>query len=334
MLVLSVLRWLKRIVIFVLFLILFLLSLGMIYEQYSRYRIEREYPPPGEFIDIGGHQLHALKKGIGGPSVVFETGLGIDGHLSWYKVQDAVAEFTNTVSYDRAGVLWSERGENPKTARAISAELKTMLENGAIEPPYILVGHSLAGLTLRPFIDEYSEDIVGIVFVDVSHPHQFEVTPEELQGGPTPAGLMDFLHISGILRFGLNLGPLPTDDDFDPFATIVPHMAHRGRLGVRAETNNIEKIAKEVQSMTDFGDIPLVVLTGALPTRGDNINVSDETRQFMKSQWLEFQEDLLNLSSNSEQVLAMKSEHFVQVTEPELVIESIRELVEGYRKSR
>ena len=36
--------------------------------------------------------------------------------------------------------------------------------------PYIIVGHSIAGVMLREFIYENSNSISGIVFVDVSHP--------------------------------------------------------------------------------------------------------------------------------------------------------------------
>ena len=51
----------------------------------------------------------------------------------------------------------------------------------------------------------------------------------------------------------------------------------------------------------------------------------------MTRKWHEFQVDLLNLSSSSDHIMAMKSGHHVQISEPELVIESIRDLVNRWR---
>lgn len=326
------LKWFKRIVVSLFMVATASLIFAFSYEQVSRSRADRSYPPPGQFISLGNHQLHALVKGSGSPTVIFESGLGVDGHLSWYKVQDAVASFTQTVSYDRAGVFWSDRGLNNKTAAKISGELETMLKEGGFEPPYILVGHSLAGLTLRPFITDNRDDIAGVVFVDVSHPNQYEATPEELQGGgPSSDLVLSLLKNFGVLRYMMNSGPLPSEDPSDIYSTTVPSMIHRLQ-GMLDEAGRTEMIAKEVQSLRNFDDIPLVIITGASPSRNDKMNASEETREFMTNKWLEFQKDLLDLSSESKQILAMKSEHYVQISEPELVISSVRDLVERWKR--
>ena len=324
-------KWVKRIGGGILLLVAVALLFGFSYELLSRSRADKNYPPPGKLVTVSDHKLHALAKGSGSPTVIFESGLGFDGHMSWYKVQDEVAKFTQAVSYDRAGVMWSGRGSNEKSAAMISAELKLMLENGGFEPPYIFVGHSLAGLTGRPFISDNQDHMEGVVFVDVSHPNQYEATPEELKGGGSlPDFLLAMLRIFGGMRYIITSAPLPTDDPNDAYSTIVPHMIHRSK-GAFDESAQTEMIAKEVQLIESFGDIPLVVITGASPTRNDNMNVSQETREYMTRKWHEFQEDLLNLSSSSDHIMAMKSGHHVQISEPELVIESIRDLVNRWR---
>lgn len=325
------LRWMKRIACCLLLLIFVSLVLGFSYEQVAAMWADKNYPPPGQFINVSDHQLHVLAKGSGSPTVIFESGLGIDGHLSWYKVQNEIAALTQTVSYDRAGVMWSERGSNAKTAKDISAELTLMLRNVGFEPPYILVGHSLAGLVSRPFIIENADNMAGVVYVDVSHPHQYEATPEELQGeGPPPAFVLSMLRVFGGMRYLITSGPLPTDDPDDLFASTVPHMIHRSK-GVFDESMRTETIAAEVQSLKSFGDIPLVIITGASPIRNENMNASQETKDFMTNKFQEFQKDLLTLSTSSTQVLATKSEHYVQISEPELVIGSIRKLIQNWR---
>ena len=150
----KILKWIKKIVFGLICLIVLAIVVGLIYEQTLRSNAEKKYKYTGEFVDVGGHKLHYLKKGTGGPTVVFESGLDMAGHLPWFKVQNSVAEFTSTISYDRAGILWSERGEKPKSIKAMGEDLKMLLEKSGAEKPYILVGHSLAGLTLKQFIKD------------------------------------------------------------------------------------------------------------------------------------------------------------------------------------
>jgi len=322
------LKWIKRILTSLLGLIVVVVVCAVSYEQIQRVLADRAYPPPGQSINVGGHRLHALIKGNGNTTVVFESGLGIDGHLSWYKVQDAVAEFATTISYDRAGVMWSERGANPKTAKAISDELATLLVNAELEPPYVLVGHSLAGIISRPFIKTRSQDIAGIVFVDVSHPEQFDRFPEELRATPAdgPSGaVMQLLRSLGILRYMIASGGTPSSDSDDLFNKVVPTMIHRA-TGVRDEGQKVTNMAREVAGITDFGDIPLIVISGASPSRNDRMPFSEATKQEMTATWNTLQTELLDLSSNSRRRLAMASDHYVQIDEPEIVIAAIRSL--------
>ena len=322
------LKWIKRLAAGVVALIIVALLGAFSYEQISRVLADRNYPPPGRFIDVGGHELHAVDRGVGTPTVIFETGLGFDGHLPWHLVQDEVAQFTRSVSYDRAGVLYSERGDNPKSAAAVSGELAALLQAGGFEPPYILVAHSLAGLLIRPFVYEHREQIAGIVLVDVSHPDQRNRLPEEMRSdsGPPPALMLAFLRNFGIHRYLLSRAEPPLSRVDPLWAEVAPTMIHRS-AGTFDEGNNIPAIADEVRPLNDFGDIPLVVITGASPTRNQNMSVSDELKQELTDLWNSLQRDLLNLSTNSRHVLAMESEHFVQIQQPELVVEAIRELV-------
>ena len=92
-------KWLKRISLGIASLVVILLIVGLTYEQVSRFRTNSNYNPEGEFVDVGGHSLHFLRQGSGGPTVVFESGLDPNGHLPWYKVESVVSSSTTTVSY-------------------------------------------------------------------------------------------------------------------------------------------------------------------------------------------------------------------------------------------
>ena len=66
---------------------------------------------------------------------------------------------------------------------------------------------------------------------------------------------------------------------------------------------NLESIDKESSKYTSFDSIPLVVITGASANRYVEIRDEDLRAEAIKL-WNEMQKDLLNLSTNSRQILA------------------------------
>lgn len=305
-------------------LVLLVLTVAFSYEQISRVVADKSFSPEGELLDVGGHSLHLLRKGNMGPTVVFESGLDGFGHLSWYKVEAEVSRFATTVSYDRAGILWSERGNAPKTAAAMGKDLSTLLERGGFNKPYILVGHSLAGIILRPFIAKNARDIGGVVLVDASHPDQFNRFPSEMN--QTPARwAMNLIASFGLMRLTAP-STFPNSNTEDRINTAGIALIHISANAVFDELRNIQSLAEEANAITSFGNIPVVVITGASPTRNDT--TPSEFREDMARIWTELQTDLLTLSTDSQQILAMESGHYVQVDQPEIVTAAIRELVE------
>lgn len=94
---------LRRIVIGLLVLVLGLAFMGMTYENIFEARDRRFNPTEGQFVDVGGKNMHIDCEGQGSPTVLLESGLG-DSYVSWRKVQPKIAEFARVCSYDRAGV--------------------------------------------------------------------------------------------------------------------------------------------------------------------------------------------------------------------------------------
>ena len=114
-------RWLKRIGLGVLALLAAAILSGAAYEMWARHRIAAEFLPRGTLVDIGGRRIHLDCRGSGAPIVVFESGLDMYGSLSWSAVQDQIARTTRACSYDRAGVLWSDRAKGARNGAASAA---------------------------------------------------------------------------------------------------------------------------------------------------------------------------------------------------------------------
>lgn len=137
------------------------------------------------FIQINECKLYAKLVGesIGKPTVIMDAGYG-DFSKAWNKIIGDISRLSNVLIYDRAGLGKSETSSNPRTSREIVKELKELLIEAKINPPYILVGHSFGGVNMRMFATEYQNEVCGLVLVDS--------TPEDYRERFLPTMSQDF----------------------------------------------------------------------------------------------------------------------------------------------
>jgi pimeloyl-ACP methyl ester carboxylesterase len=148
-----------------------IVSCGCLYQAVATYFDRRRYPPPGKLVDIDGSRLHIHTAGTNSPTVVFEAGLGAMS-AGWGWIQPEIGKFTRTVSYDRAGLGWSDASPAHPSALLTVWRLHNLLLTAGIPGPYVLVGHSMGGLLVRVFANLYPDEVAGMVLVDASHPDQ------------------------------------------------------------------------------------------------------------------------------------------------------------------
>jgi len=110
---------------------------------------------------------HAVRvEGEGARTVIFESGVG-DTLEIWKQVQPLVAAgCSRTVAYNRAGYPGSDAAEQTRDSATVVAELRAELRRRNINPPYVLVGHSLGGLYMQYFARNFPGEVVGLVLVD------------------------------------------------------------------------------------------------------------------------------------------------------------------------
>lgn len=106
--------------------------------------------------------------GDGSPTVILEAGLG-DGKESWAPVYSQISEFARVFAYDRAGYGRSRSDNKSRDGNTIVRELRATLHALGLEPPFVLVGHSIGGTYMELFARSYPEDVAGVVFVDSRH---------------------------------------------------------------------------------------------------------------------------------------------------------------------
>jgi pimeloyl-ACP methyl ester carboxylesterase len=324
-----------------------LIASGVLYQRLGGIRGRRQFPPPGAMIDVGGHRLHCLCSGTGDPAVVFEAGIAASS-VSWSLVQPEVSRFTRACSYDRAGLAWSDPGPKSRSIPGFVTELRRVLEEAAVNPPYVLVGHSFGGMIVRAFARAHPTLVVGLVFVDTLHPEEWnDLAPDQrrmLRGGILLSNIGAGLAEVGVVRLCLSLlsggkpgVPRRFSRIFGPTASallehvvgevrklpaaVLPSVqAHwsgpRAFRGMSQHLSALPLCAEQMSAEADaFGDLPIVVLSAS--NRRDR--------------WLGADAALARTSARGRHMISTKAAHWIQLDDPILVIDAIRDVVHQAR---
>lgn len=282
---------------FILIVLIFILSSSS-FAQIQGQINQKTKRPFDKKIDVGGYSLHLncskfIRKS---PTVVFEAGLN-QGAETWDKVKPETAEFARACVYDRAGLGKSDVSPQPlKTSLQIVNDLHILLEKSGVNPPFVLVGHSFGGLIVRLFAAKYPAEVAGMVLVDAVHEEESQKWLEMI-----PTEIREKLESLG------------------------------GQQLLGSEAINFNESMIQMRSANWQTDIPLTVLA-----RGKASYNPEDYPPLLRSLApkgeelrIRMQKDLATRSTKSKFIFAEKSGHFIQQDEPELVIESIRQVVEA-----
>ena len=245
----------------VLAVLLVLILAGWIYEPMAEAADAKAYPPPGQMVDVGGYRLHLNCTGSGSPTVVIESGWG-DLSASWGWVQPEVAKTTRICTYDRAGMGWSEASPEPRTAREFAKELHTLLAKANEPGPYVLVGHSMGGYTVRVYAHDYPDEVAGLVFIDPQNLSVSEVATPKPAPKPGQTSLPALMARIGLAR--LLAGPLGSIQNLpegDKQAYTAYSVTTRGAQALSDEFIGMSEGGAQARAVTTLGALPLIVLS-------------------------------------------------------------------------
>ncbi len=165
----------------------------------------------GRFVDVGARRLRIVCEGPpraapgGPPAVVLEAG-AFGFAADWSVVQQKLAaKGVRSCAYDRAGLGFSDPGPEPRDGLAVAGDLEALLQAAGEPGPYVLVGHSMAGLYVRLFTARNPGKVAGVVLVDAA-------TPEAAEHPELRNFVGQFATLSNLAGWGASFGL------FKPFA--------------------------------------------------------------------------------------------------------------------
>jgi pimeloyl-ACP methyl ester carboxylesterase len=167
--------------------------------------------------------------GDGGANILFLNGFRIQ-FKTWDRVFQKLATENRVIIYNRRGVGASAKATEPQDGNTVISEMRSLLSNLKLSPPYLLVAHSLGGLFANLYARFYPEEVAGVAFIDALHPS--EVAEQRVIKPPT---------IFSIIK--------KTEKLFDKFKY--------------SEDDCVEQTIAQIEAAGDFPDIPVAVVSGA-----------------------------------------------------------------------
>lgn len=178
--------------------------------------------------------------------VVFENGLG--GTIDWWaKVFPEISKNTSAFAYNRPGYGKSDTVSTPRDGMHIVDELRSLLLSMGLNPPYVLVGHSVGGLYMQWFARRYPSEVSALVLVDSTHPAQ-------LKGNGSPENWPTWFN----LVFGLATSKV-----------------------AKEELNAINATGESILGLPTFIGKPVIVLSALRPMK-ENSALADDANEKRK----------------------------------------------------
>jgi pimeloyl-ACP methyl ester carboxylesterase len=275
-------------------------------------------------VPVGDRELYLVCAGSAGPgepSVILISGyhdssdpwtdsdaLSLLPEASGPPVLQGLARNHLVCAYDRPGTLRyassfpltarSTPVAQPRTVRDLATELHALLMAAPVQRPYVLLGHSLGGLIGLAFALTYPADVRGLVFVD-----SFSPTLRERLGGLWP----------------LYRGVLNPPAEKQTISSL---------RSAASETVDIDASIDPILSSPPLAPIPIAVLTKTEPFRitpsslPAGITLADIDRAYEGAQ-----DYFVALSQTTPHVMATGSEHYIQLSQPDLVIKATEPVI-------
>jgi pimeloyl-ACP methyl ester carboxylesterase len=231
-----------------------------------------------------------MLSGHGPPNIVLFSGAGVSLQ-GWEPLYPEIEKLGAVFGWNRFGMQGSDPPPRRQTGTTVIGSLRELLGYAGLAPPYVLVAHSLGGLFANLYARLHPQEVAGVLFIEATHPDDQEALKK---------------HENQLARALARVLTLP-EVFFKP--------------NLHRELATVGETVQEIASAGAFPQVPVRVITGGLTPKA--AMVSPGVLGAKRAN----QQALARLSPHGEQVIAQKSGHFPQLTEPGVVLHVLEELV-------
>ena len=322
-------RWLKRLGIALVALIVVILVAGNVYRIVGE-QVTLEDEPPGELVDIGTHRLHLYCVGQGSPTVMLNSSVAGTYRL-WAAVLDGVAPLTRICVFDRSGLGWSDPGPvMPPTVASFMSDFEKLLAASGERPPYIHVGFSLGAILSYIYTEAHRDEVAGLVSIEGFSPEMRAVRPplgEVPESLARVAPTLEWLGLSALAQLSLEmLNNAAAPDGFSWERVVwLPRQFFISKRRLSSIVGGLE-MDEDLNRQGHLGDLPLIIIQGGLTAESTFADPADIRR------YEELQAEYHQRSTEGEFILVPEANHGSVMQHPDVIVAAITRVVERTRE--
>ncbi|MCP1179033.1 Uncharacterized protein BCF24048_01750 [Bacillus cereus] len=278
-----------------------------------------------------GQTIEVYIKGSSKQTVVIQTGMTCSFY-DWFPIIEKLSQHFTVISYHRPGYGKSELGNHSRTTLQVTKELHLLLQKLAIHEPIILIGHSYGGLCAQHFAMLHEDKLQALILVDSTSMNLHRL--DELHLPISDQTDSDDMWLQKYNTYSkMNVDML--------YNELKPILANQSRQYIEfsispllykataAELSEWKYCARSIKKQHKTLEIPLIVI-GRDPQYSTNQLIEggmpkEEATQ-LESMWQELIREQLNLSINSQYILAEHASHGIENDRPDTIIEAIHSL--------
>jgi pimeloyl-ACP methyl ester carboxylesterase len=238
--------------------------------------------------------LEYTLSGTGDASLVLMNGAGLT-LAGWQALYPDIERLGRVFAWNRFGLQGSDEPPPVQRGALVVASLRELMAYAGLEPPYVLVGHSLGGLFANLFARLHPAEVAGVLFLEATHPRDEATLPRD----------------RAKLAQGLSKVQGEPAGDFE--------------ANLHAEIDAAGETVQEVEAAGPFPPVPVAVITGGIDPPPSLL--PPDAAQGRRAHQLA----LARLSPDTEHVVAEGSGHFPQRSEPHLVLDVLERLLQRVR---
>ena len=272
--------------------------------------------------------------------VVIETGIG-SSFYDWYPIVEELKEDFTIILYHRCGYGKSQDSKTSRTTKNIAKELNYLLDNIGIKDKFILVGHSFGGLCVQNYAKMYPHKLKGIMLID-STSFNFK----QLYMLDTPV-MNSQIAIDKMVESNINCSKKSKEElklqnreiisayenrISDSDMKLVEEFFTSSRLHktIAEEFQNWDIDSKEIKSISQFPNIPLIVIARdnkVSEREWVKYDIPEKEAILYEDEWLKLQIELSKLSDKGRLIIAKGSDHEIYLDRPDIIINNLKKLI-------
>ncbi|HDR7786091.1 alpha/beta hydrolase [Bacillus cereus] len=282
-----------------------------------------------KLVEVLGQTIEVYIKGSSKQTVVIQTGMTCSFY-DWLPIIEKLSQHFTVVSYHRPGYGKSELGNDSRTIRQVTKELHMLLQKLAIHEPIILIGHSYGGLCAQHFAMLHEDKLQALILVDSTSMNLHRL--DELHLPISDQTDSDDMWLQKYNTY--------SKMDVDMLSNeLKPILANQSRQYIEfstsptlykataSELSTWKNCARSIKELYKTLEVPLIVI-GRDPqysiTQLTEGGMQKEEATQLEAMWQELIDEQLQLSINSQYILAEHAGHGIENDRPDIIIEAVQ----------